>query len=247
MHKQSTDFQFGASNRMDLVRDDHLRSSALVRDEVIMEKKLSTTLTREDKKYIDSKLRKTISEANRSMVNFSAVSQRSKTLFDGVTSIWIDPITKEIVFETIGEGFKYDVRIDPANAFIVKLKAVLFDNGDKITGISDVAGPSKTVALSQSFAIHIDKRLDDLEDEVIDLQNTKADITYVDAQNATQNTTIALKADKSYVDAQNNAQNNAIALKADKTYVDNTFSTKTYVDAQNATQNTTIALKSDKT
>jgi hypothetical protein len=117
----------------------HNRNADLMRDEVVMEKELSTTLTREDKKYIDSKLRKTISEANRSMVNFSAVSQRSKTLFDGVTSIWIDPITKEIVFETIGDGFKYDVRIDPSNAFIVKLKVVLFDNGDKITGISDVA------------------------------------------------------------------------------------------------------------
>lgn len=50
--------------------------------------------------------------------------------------------------------------------------------------------------------------------------STKADVTYVDSENAIQNSTIADKADSSYVDSYNATQDNAIALKADTTYVD---------------------------
>jgi hypothetical protein len=80
------------------------------------------------------------------------------------------------------------------------------------------------------------------ENAVHDTLITKADITYVDTQNALKadktyvDTQDALKADKSYVDSQD-------ALKADKTYVDSQNALKadkTYVDAQDA-------LKADKT
>ena len=68
------------------------------------------------------------------------------------------------------------------------------------------------------------------------LETLKADKSYVDSQNTSQNATIALKADKSYVDTQNTSLNTAISLKADKSYV----------DTQNTSQNTTISAKADK-
>jgi len=78
----------------------------------------------------------------------------------------------------------------------------------------------------------------------------KANTSYVDSQNAAQDAVIALKADKTYVDSQNAAQDAVIALKADKTYVDAQDTLKaniTYVDSQNAAQDAVIALKADKT
>jgi len=79
---------------------------------------------------------------------------------------------------------------------------------------------------------------------------SKADKTYVDSQNSAQDSTIALKADKTYVDSQNSLQDAEIALKAYKTYVDSQDALKadkTYVDSQNASQDATISLKADKT
>jgi len=49
---------------------------------------------------------------------------------------------------------------------------------------------------------------------------SKADKTYVDAQDAAITASVTAKADKTYVDSQNATQNTAIGLKADKTYVD---------------------------
>ena len=61
----------------------------------------------------------------------------------------------------------------------------------------------------------------------------KADLSYVNSQNAAQDLVIAAKANTSYVDSQNAAQDAVIALKADKTYV----------DFQNAAQDAQIAIR----
>uniref|UniRef100_UPI00148F771A YadA-like family protein n=1 Tax=Acinetobacter sp. SA01 TaxID=1862567 RepID=UPI00148F771A len=86
---------------------------------------------------------------------------------------------------------------------------------------------------------------------------TKADTTYVNAQNALQNQVIATKADTIYVNAQNALQDQVIATKANTTYVnaqnalqDQVIATKadtTYVNAQNALQDQVIATKANTT
>ena len=61
---------------------------------------------------------------------------------------------------------------------------------------------------------------------------------------------LATKAATSYVDSENAAQNTTIATKAATTYVDSGLATKasiSYVDSQNAAQNTTIATKASTT
>ena len=84
----------------------------------------------------------------------------------------------------------------------------------------------------------------------------KADVTYVDAQDATLSTAIATKADTTYVDTQDTALSTAIAAKADqattytKTEVDTALADKastTYVDTQDAALSTAIAAKADTT
>lgn len=73
--------------------------------------------------------------------------------------------------------------------------------------------------------------------DIAALQTGKADVTYVDSQNAAQDTIINQKADTTYVDSQNGAQDAVIATKA----------STAYVDGQNAAQDTVIATKASTT
>lgn len=100
-----------------------------------------------------------------------------------------------------------------------------------ITGKPDTFPP--TLPINQSDVIDLIGDLAALYNAITTLNTVKADKTYVDNQNAAQDTIIAAKADKSYVDAQNAAQDTVIASKA----------STTYVDAQNAAQDTVIAGK----
>jgi hypothetical protein len=56
------------------------------------------------KRYIDAQ--------RQNMVNFSASSKRAEALNDGNTRVYVDPKTKEVIFETYHNGVKKQFAIN---------------------------------------------------------------------------------------------------------------------------------------
>ena len=114
------------------------------------------------KQYIDS----TVGRGERNIVNFSAESKSAQEVGDGVTKIYPNTLLKTFSFETIDDGQFKVVTIDPGKQSIEQLNSVLFNNGDKITGISDGAGNDPTVALSQKALIDVQEQIDAKADKI---------------------------------------------------------------------------------
>ena len=93
---------------------------------------------------IDSKLRhyidSTVNRSEKNIVNFSAEAKRALEVSDGVTKIYPNTINKTFTFETVADNQFKTVVVNPSNQSVSNLKSVDFVGGDKITGISDVAG-----------------------------------------------------------------------------------------------------------
>ena len=145
---------------------------------------------------------------------------------------------------------KADTAIQTADLSEYATKTALAGKED-ITNKSNniVADTGSTTKYTTVNAVesYVNTALSDKAD--IDDLATKADVTYVDTQDAALTAAIADKADTTYVDT-------GLATKADqattytKTEVDTAVSTKsdtTYVDTQDAALSTAIAAKADTT
>jgi hypothetical protein len=83
----------------------------------------------EIKRYIDAQKQNTI--------NYAAVSSKSESITDGVSTVRINSFTKEIVLETFDHGFKKAITINIPLGLLKELQTIIFSNGSKITGVSD--------------------------------------------------------------------------------------------------------------
>ncbi len=141
---------------------------------------------------------------------------------------------------------KVDTKADKAD--LNKLEQDIQDKADKsdLTDLSNTVGTNnfegteyastRTDSTITGAIKAVDTALGETNDKVEALENSKADTTYVDAKNESQDAEIALKANQADVDAKNESQDAEIALKANQADV----------DAKNESQDAEIALKANQ-
>ena len=140
------------------------------------------------KNYIDNAVTRT----NKNIVNFSGESMTSRELSDGVTKIYTNTLSKKVVFETIDNNAFKSIYIEPGKQEIQNLKSIIFNNTNKISGISDTAGNDSSVALSQKALIDVQEQLDnkaDKEDLDAEIENRIAADEALDESKADVNHT----------------------------------------------------------
>ena len=116
------------------------------------------------KQYTRNYINNTVSAIQSNVVNYSALSNQSKSLTDGVRTIDFDPITQSIQFRTNINQTTTPIKIHPITNTINNVSKINFNDNSTITGItSDSSNTDPTKAISANILTDLNSRFTALE------------------------------------------------------------------------------------
>ena len=118
------------------------------------------------KQYTRNYINNTVSSIQSNVVNYSAISNQSKSLSDGVRTIDFDSITQSIQFRTNINQTTTPIKIHPSTNTINNISKINFNDKSTITGItSDSSNTDPTKAISANILTDLNSRFTTLEDK----------------------------------------------------------------------------------
>ena len=131
------------------------------------------------KQYTRNYINNTVSAIQSNVVNYSALSNQSKSLTDGVRTIDFDSITQSIQFRTNINQTTTPIKIHPITNTINNVSKINFNDASTITGItSDSSNTDPTKAISANILTGINSRFTALEDKTQNQTATKNETTF---------------------------------------------------------------------
>ena len=116
------------------------------------------------KQYTRTYINNTVSAIQSNVVNYSALSNQSKSLTDGVRTIDFDSITQSIQFRTNINQTTTPIKIHPITNTINNVSKINFNDNSTITGItSDSSNTDPTKAISANILTGLNSRFTALE------------------------------------------------------------------------------------
>ena len=116
------------------------------------------------KQYTRNYINNTVSAIQSNVVNYSALSNQSKSLTDGVRTIDFDSITQSIQFRTNINQTTTPIKIHPITNTINNVSKINFNDTSTITGItSDSSNTDPTKAISANILTDLNSRFTALE------------------------------------------------------------------------------------
>ena len=131
------------------------------------------------KQYTRNYINNTVSAIQSNVVNYSALSNQSKSLTDGVRTIDFDSITQSIQFRTNINQTTTPIKIHPITNTINNVSKINFNDTSTITGItSDSSNTDPTKAISANILTGINSRFKALEDKTQNQTATANETTF---------------------------------------------------------------------
>ena len=132
------------------------------------------------KQYTRNYINNTVSAIQSNVVNYSALSNQSKSLTDGVRTIDFDSITQSIQFRTNINQTTTPIKIHPITNTINNVSQINFNDSSTITGItSDSSNTDPTKAISANILTGINSRFAALETKTQNQTSTKNETVFV--------------------------------------------------------------------
>ena len=139
------------------------------------------------KQYTRNYINNTVASIQSNVVNYSALSNQSKSLTDGVRTIDFDSITQSIQFRTNINQTTNPIKIHPITNTINNVSKINFNDTSTITGItSDSSNTDPTKAISANILTGINSRFTALETKTQNQTATENETTFTG--NITANT-----------------------------------------------------------
>ena len=131
------------------------------------------------KQYTRNYINNTVSAIQSNVVNYSALSNQSKSLTDGVRTIDFDSITQSIQFRTNINQTTTPIKIHPITNTINNVSKINFNDNSTITGItSDSSNTDPTKAISANILTDLNSRFTTLEDKTQNQTATENETTF---------------------------------------------------------------------
>ena len=131
------------------------------------------------KQYTRNYINNTVSAIQSNVVNYSAISNQSKSLTDGVRTIDFDSITQSIQFRTNINQTTTPIKIHPITNTINNVSKINFNDNSTITGItSDSSNTDPTKAISANILTDLNSRFTTLEDKTQNQTATENETTF---------------------------------------------------------------------
>ena len=131
------------------------------------------------KQYTRNYINNTVSSIQSNVVNYSAISNQSKSLTDGVRTIDFDSITQSIQFRTNINQTTTPIKIHPITNTINNVSKINFNDNSTITGItSDSSNTDPTKAISANILTDLNSRFTTLEDKTQNQTATENETTF---------------------------------------------------------------------